>query len=79
MRTRKLSDPLKGKGELPQTGHLWDQAIGLRIGLAVGGLLGALIIALTGIVSFWILVFTAAIGGAIGFWSEKRKHRTHRL
>jgi uncharacterized membrane protein len=49
----------------------------LRVGGLVGGLVGAAVIALTGFTHFWVILVTGAIGGAIGFWSEKRKQRQH--
>ena len=53
----------------------WDPANGLRVGGLVGGLVGAAVIAFTGFTHFWVIAATGAIGGAIGFWSEKRKQR----
>lgn len=53
----------------------WDPANGLRVGIMVGGLIGAAVIALTGLERFWILAATGTIGGAVGYCSEKRKQR----
>lgn len=65
MRTSKRRPPSPGR-------QPWDPANGLRVGILAGGFVGAGVIALTGIASFWIVAAFAAIGGAIGYWSEKR-------
>ena len=46
---------------------------GLRIGAIAGGLIGAALIALSGVASFWIIAGCGAVGGGVGYWSEKRK------
>ena len=51
----------------------WDPANGLRAGLLAGALVGAGLIALTGLTGLWIILATALIGGALGYWREKRK------
>ncbi|MFW2383180.1 MAG: M20/M25/M40 family metallo-hydrolase [Acidimicrobiales bacterium] len=50
-----------------------DPVNGLRVGTVIGTLAGATIVAVGGLFSFWIVVGLAAIGGGIGYWSEKRK------
>ena len=50
-----------------------DQVNGLRVGTVTGALVGATIVAATGVVSFWIVAGLAVIGGVIGYWTEKRK------
>ena len=52
----------------------WDPANGLRLGLFVGALLGAVVVAV-GYAHFSIVAAGAVIGGAVGFWSEKRKQQ----
>jgi hypothetical protein len=51
----------------------WDPANGLRVGLLAGALVGAAVVALTGVTGFWLVVLTAVVGGTVGYWSEKRK------
>ncbi len=51
----------------------WDPANGLRVGVVAGGLLGAALLAVTGFANFWVVGLAGAVGGAVGFWSEKRK------
>ena len=60
---------------LPPGLEPWDPANGLRVGALSGGLVGALVIALTGFTHFWVIAVTGLLGGAVGFWSEKRKQR----
>lgn len=52
----------------------WDPANGLRLGAFVGALLGGGVVAV-GYTHFWIVAAGATIGGAVGYWSEKRKQR----
>ena len=52
----------------------WDPANGLRVGVAVGALLGGAVVAVTG-PHLSVVAAGAAVGGAIGLWSEKRKQR----
>ncbi|MGI9616482.1 MAG: hypothetical protein ACR2QO_26435 [Acidimicrobiales bacterium] len=52
----------------------WDPANGLRVGMFVGALVGTAVAAL-GFAHFWVVAACATIGGAVGFWSEKRKQR----
>jgi len=53
----------------------WDPLNGARVGAVVGALAGAALIALSGVASFWMIAGCGAIGGALGYWSEKRKQR----
>ena len=46
---------------------------GLRIGGFAGGLLGAVITAIFGSSVAWLIFVFGIIGGAIGFWSERRR------
>lgn len=52
----------------------WGPADGLRVGVFVRALLGAGAVAV-GYAHFWIVAAGATVGGAVGFWSEKRKQR----
>ncbi|MCP4968665.1 MAG: hypothetical protein GY926_25970 [bacterium] len=63
------------RSSLPPGRQHWDPANGVRVGTLVGGLVGAAFVALSGIWSFWIVALCGAIGGGIGYWSEKRKQR----
>ncbi len=58
---------------LPPGRQPWDPANGVRVGVLIGGLFGAALVSLSGIWSFWIVAACGAIGGGIGYWSEKRK------
>ena len=57
------------------TGNPWDPAIGFRVGAVTGGVLGAGLLVLVGVETFWIVIVAAAIGGAIGYWSARRDRR----
>jgi hypothetical protein len=46
---------------LPEGRPPWDPLNGLRIGALAGGVIG--------------VILTLIAGGAIGYWSEKRKQR----
>jgi UDP-N-acetylmuramyl pentapeptide phosphotransferase/UDP-N-acetylglucosamine-1-phosphate transferase len=60
-------DPLR-EGRQP-----WDPANGLRVGVMMGALIGAGLFIVSGRSTLWLIVVSAAVGGGIGFWSEKRK------
>lgn len=53
----------------------WDPVNGMRVGAMVGGLVGALAMTITGLANLWIVIGGGVIGGAVGFWSEKRNQR----
>jgi hypothetical protein len=56
----------------------WDPLNGARVGAVAGALVGAVLTALTaltGLASFWVIAGCGAVGGGIGYWSEKRKQR----
>ena len=55
----------------------WDPANGFRIGALTGGLIGIALIAVSEFTALLVIPF-AAIGGAVGYWSEKRKQRPPR-
>ena len=63
------------RAPLPAGRQPWDPANGLRVGALVGALLGAAVTGLVGFLNFWAIAATAAIGGAVGYWSEKRRQR----
>jgi predicted MFS family arabinose efflux permease len=60
---------------LPPGREPWDPVNGLRIGAFTGAVIGAVLIALSGVASFWIVAGCGAIGGGVGYWAEKRKQR----
>ena len=64
------------RNRLPAGRQPYDTINGLRIGALAGGLLGALIAAATHLP--WLLLAGAVIGGATGYWSERRKARRTR-
>lgn len=57
-----------GEGRQP-----WDPANGLRVGLMIGALVGAGLVIVFGRSTIWLVALCAAIGGGLGYWSEKRK------
>jgi hypothetical protein len=50
-----------------------DPINGLRVGALAGGLLGALITAMTSVTNAWLVMLIGVIGGAVGFWTEKNR------
>ena len=38
-----------------------------------GGILGAILVAVSSLASFWVVLVGAAVGGAVGFWTERFK------
>ena len=59
------------RSPLPPGRQPWDPVNGLRIGILVGGLLAAGVIALTGFTHLWVIVVGGIVGGAIGYFSQK--------
>ncbi len=51
----------------------YDPLNGLRVGAIAGGILGALATAATGLGAAWLVLALAAAGGAIGYWTERRR------
>lgn len=51
----------------------WDPANGLRVGLVAGALVGAAALAAGDLSNIWIVVVSAGIGGAIGYWWERHR------
>lgn len=51
----------------------WDPINGLRVGGLAGGIVGTIPTIVWGPGMFWIVIAGAALGGAVGFWVEKRK------
>jgi len=68
-------DPAANRRSLPTGRQPWDPANGLRVGTMAGGLLGAAIVALSGISNFWIVAVCAGVGAGIGYWTEKPRQR----
>lgn len=66
MKTRKRPDLAPGQNP-------WDSANGFRIGALVGALVGAGLGLVTSFVGPWVIGGGAVVGGAVGYWSEKRK------
>lgn len=60
------------KRSLPRGRQPWDPANGLRVGTLTGGLVGAAVVAITGLSNIWIIAVGGAIGGGLGWWSQKR-------
>jgi predicted lipid-binding transport protein (Tim44 family) len=51
----------------------WDTWNGVRVGLLGGGLIGVLMVALSGTDAYWAALISAAVGAVIGYRSERRK------
>ena len=58
---------------LPPGRQPYDVLNGLRIGALSGGIVGAIVMALTSLDTLWVLLVGAAIGGAIGYLYERRR------
>lgn len=52
-----------------------DVVAGLRVGGVTGAAVGALLMWLFGLGSFWFLVVTSTIGALLGYLSERRHLR----
>jgi hypothetical protein len=50
----------------------YDPLNGLRVGALAGGVVGVLPAAILGPRAAWTMLIGAVIGGAVGFWWEKR-------
>ena len=60
---------------LPEGRPPWDPLNGLRIGALAGAVIGVSLTLITPASGIWLMVVGAIVGGAIGYWSEKRKQR----
>ncbi len=60
---------------LPPGSQPYDPLNGFRIGALAGGLLGAVAAWAFGSYAVWIVIFCAAGGGVVGYWSERRRSR----
>ena len=58
---------------LPPGRQPYDPLVGFRVGAIAGGILGVILVAISSLASFWVVLVAAAIGGAIGYWTEKFK------
>jgi len=56
---------------LPPGRQPYDRLNGLRVGALVGAILGAIAAVPTGLL--WLIVPGAAVGGAAGWWYERRR------
>ncbi|MDH3752506.1 MAG: hypothetical protein OEU32_01440 [Acidimicrobiia bacterium] len=61
------------RSRLPAGRQPYDPLNGFRVGAFVGGLLGAVATVVIGIASAWLVFVGGALGGVIGYSSEKRK------
>lgn len=50
-----------------------DPINGLRVGALAGGLLGALVTVLSSPSNAWTVFVLGTIGGAVGYWTERRR------
>ena len=53
----------------------WDRWNGARVGGLVGAILGMLAALMFDPRPFWLVLVGAAIGAAVGYWSERRKQQ----
>jgi hypothetical protein len=60
---------------LPAGRPPWDTWNGARVGLLGGGLIGILVVAVSGSNAYWSALIVAAAGGLLGYWTERRKRR----
>jgi len=60
---------------LPAGRPPWDPINGFRVGGITGAFLGGLVTAILGMSVIWLILVGAALGGAIGYVTEKRKRR----
>jgi uncharacterized protein YcfJ len=58
---------------LPPGRQPYDVLNGLRIGALVGGIIGAIVMVVTGVQSLWVLLAGAVIGGLVGYLYERRR------
>ncbi len=58
---------------LPPGRQPYDPLVGFRAGAIAGGILGAILVAVSSLANFWVVLVGAAIGGGIGYWTEKFK------
>ena len=65
----------ESRHSLPAGRPPWDPWNGARVGGLAGGIVGILVTVVSSMTSFWLVLVGAAIGGGIGYWSEKRKQR----
>lgn len=61
------------RGRLPAGRPPWDPWNGVRVGLFAGGLIGVILIAVSGWGLYWLALIPAAIGGLVGYRSQVRK------
>ena len=57
----------------PRGRQPYDRLIGFRVGAIAGGILGVIVIAISSLASFWVVLVGAAIGGGVGYWTERFK------
>ncbi len=41
----------------------------------VGAMIGAAVMAITGVFNFWMIIAPGGVGACLGYWSEKRHQR----
>lgn len=58
---------------LPAGTSPWDVFSGIRVGVVAGGLGGALLAVVAGWSAGWTVPVVAILGGAVGYWTEKRR------
>lgn len=53
-----------------------DPVNGLRVGALAGGLLGALVTALTSTSYAWVVLVLGVVGGVLGYLTERSRQRS---
>jgi hypothetical protein len=51
----------------------WDPVNGMRVGILAGGVVGVIITLITPVSGIWLTLVGGAVGGGLGYWSEKRR------
>jgi hypothetical protein len=65
----------RSSARLPPGHPPWDTINGFRVGGFAGALLGAIPAVIVGGLAVWLIPIGAVVGGAIGYWTERRKQR----
>jgi len=65
--------PEKTRPRIPPGRQLYDPLNGFRVGGFAGALIASLVVAAVGMAYVWLALVGAVLGGAIGYWSERRR------
>lgn len=73
--TREGDPMARPPRRLPAGRPPWDPLNGFRVGAFAGAAVGAIVMAIVGAAAIWVVFLGGALGGGIGYWTEKRKQR----